>query len=366
MPPFDTDKPRRWTKAYGVLLAGLVAIGSLILVAVTQDPKNAVSSPGPAKAAIVPQIANAKSEAEILFRGKSFTVLHRGVRLPFSGEILKIHVREGQAVEEDETLVTYRIDRENMKRIHALLYPANVQNLKDGIYGQEIALFKLKNVALRVKELNLQTVRKQYEDIKQLEAKNLAPPEAVKIKERELEVAQKEIVDLKESIKQTEATLAKTKKDLKFQEGNRKRELDLLEWQAKRSYTKDTKNPLDIAYLKSPIAGQVMWLHPELRVKAEPPRGFEAVRVAPMDSMVVRCKVHELDLVKLKTGDRGTVIFDAIPEKQYPCHINRIPWVSRNPSLEVPADYEIECLLQNPDVRIKAGMTCNVKVSIKQ
>ena len=40
--------------------------------------------------------------------------------------------------------------------------------------------------------------------------------------------------------------------------------------------------------------------------------------------------------------------------------------MSRNPSLEVPADYEIECLLQNPDVRIKAGMTCNVKVSIKQ
>jgi hypothetical protein len=60
------------------------------------------------------------------------------------------------------------------------------------------------------------------------------------------------------------------------------------------------------------------------------------------------------------------VIFDAIPDKKYPCKVSRIPWVSRNPALEVPADYEIECLLENGDGKIKDGLTCNVRVSVTQ
>ena len=83
-----------------------------------------------------------------------------------------------------------------------------------------------------------------------------------------------------------------------------------------------------------------------------------------MEVMVVRCKVHELDLVRLKTGDRGTVTFDAMPAKKIACKITRIPWVSRNPALDVPADYEIECLLENPDESIKDGLTCNVKIHV--
>ena len=121
-----------------------------------------------------------------------------------------------------------------------------------------------------------------------------------------------------------------------------------------------------MAYVKAPIDGEVIWISPDLRVKAETPPGFMAMTIAPMNSLVVRCKVHELDLVKLKSGDRGTVVFDAIPDKKYSCLVSRIPWVSRNPALEVPADYDIECTIENPDGKIKDGLTCNVKVSIAQ
>jgi multidrug resistance efflux pump len=366
MPEFDTDGPRRRTRLYGVLLAALVAVGALVLATVSQKPKHAVSSPGPAKASMVPQIADAKSEAEILFRGKSFAVLHRSVRLAYSGEIITVHVGEGQAVEIDEKLVTYRLSRESMRHIQAVLYPAEVIALKNSIYGQEISLQKIRNASLPIKQSQLERVTKEYQDARELEAKGLASSEAVKIKSQQVDVAKKEILELKDSMKQQEANLAKLKKDLDFHLGKRKRDLDLLEWQTQRSYGEDSKVPLDIAYLTAPIAGQVLWLNPELRARAELPAGFEAVRVSPMDSMLVRCKVHELDLVKLKTGDKGTVTFDAIPDKHYACKITRIPWVSRNPALEVPADYEIECLLQNPDAKIKVGMTCNVKVSVRQ
>lgn len=366
MPESDINTPRRRTKAYGVLLASLVAAGSLVVLAVTQEPKSAVSSPGPAEAAIVPQIADAKSEAEILFRGKSFSVMTRHVVFPFSGAVQEIHVGAGDAVEKDAKLVTYTLDRESMMKVQAILYPEAVLRLKTAVYDQEIALKKLKTVSLPVKELQLDQTRKEYGDLRNLESKGMAAPEGVANKLRQLETVKKDLISISESIKQTESTLAKTRKDLEFYQEKQRLDVDFLEWQSKRSYSKDTKLPLDVAYLTAPISGKVIWLNMDLRTESEPERGFRAAMIAPVSPMVVRCKVHELDLVKLKTGDKANVTFDAIPEKSYQCRISRIPWVSRNPSLEVPADYEIECKLENTDGRIKDGLTCNVKVSVRQ
>ena len=105
----------------------------------------------------------------------------------------------------------------------------------------------------------------------------------------------------------------------------------------------------------------MVWISPEISVSSETAKGFHAMTLAPMNPILVRCKVHELDLVKLKTGDRGTIVFDAMPDKKYPCKVSRIPWTSRNAALEVPADYDIECLLENQDGKIKDGLTCNVQ-----
>jgi multidrug resistance efflux pump len=365
MQQFDTDKPRSRTKAYGVFLAGCVAIASLALVAVTQEPKKAVSSPGPAKASIVPQIADTKSASEILFRGKSFTVFKRQLVLPFSGEVAQIEVGEGQRVTKDQKLVQYKLDRGSMMQVHSILYPEMVLNLKRTVYDQKIALDKLNNASMPIKKLQQARTEKELSDLRQLQARNMASAEAVKIKSDQLETTKKEILEVLDTIKQTQEGLKKSQEDLRFYEDKQKRDLDLLEWQASRSYA-DSGVPMDVAFLTAPIEGQVIWVSPDLRVESELSKGAVAITMAPMNPIVVRCKVHELDLVKLKTGDKGTVTFDAIPETKYACRVNRIPWVSRNPALEVPADYDIECLLDNPDGKIKDGLTCNVKVSITQ
>lgn len=354
------------TRVYGVLLATAVAVASLVLAALTQPPKSAVSSPGPAKAAIVPQIADAKSEAEILVRGKSFAQLQRTVSMPYGGEILEIHVKEGQVVEQDARLVTYKLSRTARKEVEAILFPGSILSLENSIFAQEVTIAKLKEGSLPVAQLKVDRARKELQDVKELADRGMAERQAVKLKADQLEIAEKELFDVNKSIKQGQASLETMRKDLKFQKENRDRELDLLEWNTKRSYGKDSNVPHDIAYLTAPIAGHVVWLNPELRVKAEPPRGFHSVRLAPMDPMVVRCKVHELDLVKLKPGDQATATFDALPDKQYKCSLTRIPLVSRNPSLEVPADYEVEALMPNVDGKIRDGMTCNVRVRIKQ
>ena len=52
--------------------------------------------------------------------------------------------------------------------------------------------------------------------------------------------------------------MPRTRGDLKFFEDKYKRDLDLLEYQTRRSY-QDSDIPNDIAFLKAPISGQVFW-----------------------------------------------------------------------------------------------------------
>ncbi len=365
MPQFDISRPRRRLKSLGVMLASFVALVSVALLLVTHEPKKAESSPPPVRAAIVPQIADAKSEAEITLRGKSFSIFQRKLVMPYGGEVLSIEVKEGQPVNENDTLVKYRLDRQARIQVMDILYPAKVQDLKQAVFDQKVTRDKLKDVSLKLLEMDVEKAKQNLNDVQQLWDRKLVEQEALRNAERKLDTANKKLLEANKSLKQAEESLAKTQGDLKFFEDKYKRDLDLLEYQTRRSY-QDSDIPNDIAFLKAPISGQVLWISPELRVNAEHAAGFPAITIAPTNPMVVRCKVHELDLVKLKMGDRGTVIFDAIPDKKYACKVSRIPWVSRNPALEVPADYEIECLLENGDGKIKDGLTCNVRVSVAQ
>jgi multidrug resistance efflux pump len=365
MPEFNTERSGRRTRVAGVLLAIFVAVASLALVALTHEPKRADSSPAPAKAAIVPQIADAKSEAEIIFRGKSFPTLKRNVLVQLKGSIQDINIVEGQPVQKDQVLASYKLEREPLNHVYRVLYSDQVLNLKKSLTDQIVNLEKHTEIVLPQRKIDLQRAEKDLSDSKELLAKGLGAPYPVELKEQAVQSTKKGIQDLNETIKQIEQGITRTKEDIRFYEANHKRTIEILEWQTQRSYS-DPALPVDIAYLKAPIAGQVIWMNPDLQVKAELNPGFHAMTVAPMDAMVVRCKVHELDLVRLQMGDKGTVTFDAIPEKKYQCKISRIPWVSRNPALEVPADYDIECVLEDADSRLKDGLTCNVKVTIRQ
>lgn len=365
MQDLGIDKPWRRTKIFGAVLAGIAGVVVVALVAITHEPKSAMSSPGPAKAAIVPQIADTKSESELLFRGKSFSVLQRKIATPFAGEILSIPVKEGESVNKDDVLATYKLDRPAMMEVHQILYAEQVQSQRSAVTNQQVEADRLNNVTLPVKKIQLERSEKELSDLRGLRAKDLAPSDAVANKLRQVEIAKKEYLGVTESLKQAQESLDKMIKDLGFYEQKQKRDLGFLEWRTNRTYT-NTDIPLDQAFLKAPISGQLIWMAPDLRVNAEIARGVPVMTIATMSPMVVRCKAHELELVKLKAGDRGSVNFDAIPDKTYPCKISRIPGLSRNPALEVPADYEIECVLESPDAQIKDGLSCNVKVSIAQ
>lgn len=354
-------RSRSRSKTQGIILATLIAIVASVLVMATHAPKKAASKTSPA-AAIVPQIADVKTDAEIIFRGKSFPVYQRDVRIFFTGEITEIRVKEGDEVKEGDILATYNLDRAARIQVRNVLYPSAVQNLRESVLQTQVGIKKLEDIDLKLQEQSLDQALKNLEDAKALRGRGMASTDAVEKLEAAVFRAKKLIAGIKDSIDTKQSALDKLRKDLEFQEGRRKLDLDLLEWQAQRSFA-DEKIPLDRAFLKAPISGRVIWMHPDFAVSAELNRGFVAMKVAPMDGLLVRCKAHELELVKLREGDRATVIFDAVPDKEYPAKVARIPWISRNATLEVPADYTVEFALMNPDQRVKGGMTCSAKVS---
>jgi len=357
----EEERSRSRSKTQGIVLATLIAIAASVLVMVTHTPKKAVSKTSPA-AAIVPQIADVKTDAEIIFRGKSFPLYQRDVRIYFSGEIKEIRAKEGDEVREGDVLGTYQLDRAARIQVRNVLYPSAVQNLREAVLQNQVSLKKLVDIDLKLQEKALEQAVKTLNDIKALHAKGMASADAAENADRAVFKAKKLITGIKDSIDTKESALEKLQKDLSFQEGRRKLDLELLEWQAQRSFA-DEKIPLEQAFLKAPISGRIIWMHPDLAVHAELNRGFVAMKIAPMDGMVIRCKAHELELVRLREGDRATVIFDAVPDKEYPAKVSRIPWISRNATLEVPADYTVEFVLMNPDQRVKGGMTCSARVS---
>ena len=276
----DIKKPYPKAKAFAMFLAVFVAVASLVVVAITHEPRPAASNPSPAAAAIVPQIADAKSQAEIFLRGKSFVFNKRNVLAAYGGEFTEIAVTEGQIVDEGDLLAKYTLDRPSVLKVRQVLYPAEVKNLKQALRDQQGSIDQLTNVTLPIKKIELENAEKAFEDTRSLHAKSLAPEEAVTKSRQRVESLKKEIGQYRDAIKRSKKSILKTKGDIQFHEDLQKKNVDLLEWQTKRSYS-DSKLPIDRAFLKAPIDGRIIWISPVARENAVFPNGFRNVLVFP-------------------------------------------------------------------------------------
>lgn len=360
MADLNFDKPHRLTKALGVMLASFVAVSSLVLVAITHEPKKAVSSPSPSRSTVVP-IADVKSDLEIIsVRGKSFASDRRVIVTGQGGVIETIHFQEGDHVRKGDILAEYKLDPQSLAHVYAVVESTDVDNSRKAENDAKMILKKLNDATLPLKEINRKKLELELKNLQELKQKGLASEMAFENMQRQLDVADREIFEVKESIRQAKESVRLARENLKFSEGNQEKKIRTL--RTKRSYGKESQYPLDKAFLKAPISGRVFHLAPEFRENAQVPTGFQAIVVGSIDPMLVRCKVHELDLVKLEQGLPGLVTFDVLGnDKKFRCKIARLPWMSQNPALEAPADYDMECLLiDHPGSAIKSGFTCTV------
>jgi multidrug efflux pump subunit AcrA (membrane-fusion protein) len=114
----------------------------------------------------------------------------------------------------------------------------------------------------------------------------------------------------------------------------------------------------------APIAGHVLFVNSGL-VPGAVFTGADTdtlYEIGTLENIVVRCAVHEIQALKLKAGDPVDIVFRAFPEEVFHSAIRSISIVSIPSYLQQPSFYEVDIPLDNPDLRIKDGMRCDVTI----
>ncbi|WP_176633020.1 efflux RND transporter periplasmic adaptor subunit [Desulfolutivibrio sulfoxidireducens] len=110
------------------------------------------------------------------------------------------------------------------------------------------------------------------------------------------------------------------------------------------------------------IDGYILYVNPKLLPGAVFTRADTDMlyEIGTLENIVVRCAVHEIQALRLKPGEPVDIVFRAFPEKTFQSEIRAISIVSIPSYLQQPSFYEVEIPLDNPDLRIKDGMRCDV------
>ncbi len=105
-------------------------------------------------------------------------------------------------------------------------------------------------------------------------------------------------------------------------------------------------------------------------------QGKAPLRVADMTSLEVKVPVSEIDIAKVKEGQKGKVTFDAYPDLVSEATVTHISQASSNDAAASAAGaaagaaassstvrYEVTLQIDSPDERLKSGMTAHVDIS---
>jgi RND family efflux transporter MFP subunit len=88
--------------------------------------------------------------------------------------------------------------------------------------------------------------------------------------------------------------------------------------------------------------------------------GDPVMAIADMRRMRVKIHVNEQDYVHLDHDDTVTVSIEAFPERSFPGQVDRIG-VKADPQTNT---FEVEVLVANPDLLLKAGLTATVNIVV--
>ena len=274
---------------------------------------------------------NPSSPDEIVFSGKIYCSLTRQVALPFHGVIEEVKVKAGDRVEKDQVLAVYRLTPEALLKLDRDLAPLKLREL-------EIQLTEAEKV---VEELKL-----RQEEARRLAAQDLTAPRSRERVEWELKLARSRQARLATAVEEArrlwkrEQTLVAQQLGKATQQGPLPEEADIL----------------------APISGHVIWVHPELRARAEMAPTAPVMVIGVMQPMLVRAQVHELEAQRLKLGDQGLVTVESLPGQRFTARVVRKAWSPVTMDPLKPSYYEVEMALDNQDLSLRMGMKAQVSI----
>jgi membrane fusion protein, macrolide-specific efflux system len=149
------------------------------------------------------------------------------------------------------------------------------------------------------------------------------------------------------------------------------RELELMELDVKtaRVVLTQAEDRLRDSRIVAPASGTA------IRCKIEPGEmvipGVEStfekralLMIADLSRLIVKIELNQIDVAKVRLGQRVTATFDGLPGERFAAHVTEIaPASTKAKELDV---FPIKAELDQPDGRIKPGMTADVRIHIEE
>jgi HlyD family secretion protein/macrolide-specific efflux system membrane fusion protein len=93
--------------------------------------------------------------------------------------------------------------------------------------------------------------------------------------------------------------------------------------------------------------------------------GKALLTVADLSTLIVKADLNQIDVAKVKLGQKVTLTLDALPGKTYNATVTKVAPASTTPKGKDVDVFPIEATLDSHDGQIKPGMTADVRVHIE-
>ena len=93
--------------------------------------------------------------------------------------------------------------------------------------------------------------------------------------------------------------------------------------------------------------------------------GKPLLTIADLSTLLVKVDLNQIDIAKVKTGQKVTVTLDALPGKSYSAVLTRVAPASTLPKGKEVDVFSVEATLDAADALIKPGMTADVRIHIE-
>lgn len=269
--------------------------------------------------------------AELLISGKIVCASKRTVTMPWRGIITELQSQVGQPVAMGAVLARYRLQPEAQAEVRRRLFPEAVREL-------ELTQSKL---AAKAREL-----ADQRAGLATLAQQRLASSQSLEQVDRESRLVAREQAVVAERL----AWAKKTYQD------------DLAVLRQQLGQEVNPRQRPTSGQLSAPLAGLLIWMHPDMRLGAELKAGEPVFIVGVMDPMIIQAQVHELEAMRLQVGDQADMEVVSLPGRRFTARISRVSWSSLAPKPDQPSFFEVEFTVANPELLFKDGLKVRLRV----
>lgn len=267
----------------------------------------------------------AAAEEDAGHTGKIFSPVLYSVSLEYAGTIEEVLVAPGDKVQAGQVLARYRLKDDTVLNILTYL------ELQQTILNTQIEIARVEKEAL--------TVREDYETARRLSAAHMGSAERLNRLRKTLDLLQRQKNLHAQGMEINKKTLQARRAIVKRKLGKAVEDTDIPEY----------------GELISPLAGEVVYVHPSLRKGMILDSLASAVTVARTNPMEVRTRVFEAEIPGLRIGGKAKVKVLSLDSRTYDGVITSIDRSPEDTAVDRPSYYGVRIEIPNDDGKLRAG-----------